>query len=452
MKRLRFCVINIRVFGQFYWRKDLSLTKKRAEKPQRIFTQRQLSRWQQQKRRQRIILVVGISIIVIVLGILGVGWYVGQYQPLHQPAIRVNDTEFNMKYYVDMLKIYSLNQPASNLPYLANDVVKSIEQNELIRQGALKLGFSASDDEVKDELKSYNLPNKDVQRDLVRTQLLIRQLLNEYFDQQVPASAEQRHIMLMLLESEQQATEISASLEKGESFTELAGEFSLGYISETNQGDFGWHPKDIFNEILDTSIVEYAFNAEVGVLSQPIYNEETSKEVGYWLIRVPDRNEEEQEAHVQAMLLGSEAEAQEVRASLEAGEEFATLAKEFSQLDGVEENEGDLGILTPGEVSPDFDEFIFDPELELGKISEPIRDENIVTQGGYWLVKVVDEDDNRKIDEDDRDLLKAKAIDEWILSLWDDPENEVDDSYLDDAKKTWAIEQAVKGLELKRGT
>jgi len=42
-------------------------------------------------------------------------------------------------------------------------------------------------------------------------------------------------------------------------------------------------------------------------------------------------------------------------------------------------------------------------------------------------------------------LLKARALDEWVFSLWDDPENEVDDSYLDDEKKAWAIEQATRG-------
>ncbi|MBA7618869.1 Foldase protein PrsA [subsurface metagenome] len=330
------------------------------------------------------------------------------------------------------------------MQYLADSAVKNIEQNELIRQGALKLGISVSDDAVKEELKSSDLPNSDINRDLVRTQLLIIKLRDEYFEQQVPVSADQRHVMAMLLESEQQATEVKARLENGESFAELAEELSLDYLSKTNQGDFGWHSKDILNELLGTTIVEYTFNSEVGVLSQPIYDEELSKAVGYWLIMVLDIDEDEEDALVKAMLLGSEEEAQDVKVRLEAGEDFATLAKELSQLDGVEENEGDLGILTPGMMSPTFDEFVFNPELKLEMLSEPLRDEDIVTKGGHWLIKVVDKDEDRPIDDNDRDLLKAKALDEWVSSLWDEPENEIDDSYLDGVKKAWAMEQATR--------
>ena len=418
--------------------------KKKAEKPQRILTKRQLSRWQQQEKRRRIILGVGIFIIVTVLAIMGVGWYIGQYQPLHRPAIRVNDTEFNMKYYVEMLKFRGEDQPASYLQNLADEVVINIVQNELIRQGALKLEISVSDDAVKKELKSSDLPNNEALRDLMRNQLLIGKLLDEYFELQVPLSAGQRHVMAMLLESEKQAIEVRARLENDESFTEVAEELTLESFSKANQGDFGWLPKEILDDLLGTSMVEYIFSAKAGVLSQPLYDEEISKGVGYWLVKVLDRNEEEEEVRIQVMLLGSEAEAQEVTGRLEAGEDFATLAKEFSQLAGVEENEGEY-MLAPGMITPILDEFVFDPETELETLSEPIRDETIATEGGYWLIKVVAEDEDRRIEAEDRDWLKAKALNEWVTSLWEDPENEVDDSYLNDEKKAWAIEQAMKG-------
>lgn len=420
------------------------MAKKKAEKPQRIVTKRQLSRWQQQKKRQRIILGVGIFIIVAVVAIMGVGWYIGQYQPLHQTAIRVNDTKFTMKYYIEMLKVSSWNQPASSLPRLADEAIVTIERNELIRQGALKLGISISDEAINEELERYSLPNEDIQRDLVETKLVISELYDQHFESQVPVFAEQVHLMAMLLESEPQATEVRARLENGESFAELAEELSLDYFSKANEGDYGWHPEVILQELLPAHILEYAFNSETGVLSQPLYDEETSKGVGYWLARVLDRNEEEEEAHVQVMLLGSEAEAQEIRERLEAGEDFATLAKEFSQLKGVEENEGEY-MLTPGMMTPSIEEVAFDPETELETISQPIRDETVGTEGAYWLIKVVAKDENRRIEKDDRDLLKSRVFDEWVSSLWDDPENEVDDSYLDAEKKAWAIEQATRG-------
>lgn len=420
------------------------MAKKKGEKPQRILTHRQRSRREQQKRRQRIILVSGIFIIAAVLSIVLVGWFLGQYQPMHQTAIRVNETEFNMKYYVEVLKLYRGEQDNSYLSYLADEAIKNIEQNELIKQAALKLGFSVSKDTVKEEIKTAELPDNDASRDLVGNQLLLKKLLDEYFDQQAPWSAEQVHLMAMLLESESQANEVRARLENGESFIRLAEELSLDYLAQSNQGDFGWHPRDILNEMLSEPLVDYAFSAEADVLSQPKYDEETSKGVGYWLVKVLDRNEDEKEAHVQVILLGNEVEAQQIRSRLEAGEDFATLAKEFSQLKGVEENEGEYE-LSPGMMSPVFDDFAFNPELKLETISEPLRDETIATDGGYWLIRVVAKDDDRQIEKDDRDFLKAKTLNEWVSSLWDNPENEVDDSYLDTEKKAWAIEQATRG-------
>jgi parvulin-like peptidyl-prolyl isomerase len=420
------------------------LAKKKAEKPQRIFTKQQLSRWQQQEKRRRIILWTGISIIVAVLAIIGVGWFLGQYQPFHKPAIRVNDTEFNMKYYIEMLKLNAQNQPASYLPSIADEVINNIEQNELIRQEALKLGFSISDDAVREELKNANMPNNEIYRDLVRNQLLINKLLDEYFDQPVPVSAEQRQVMAMLLESKPQATEVRARLENSENFTELAAELSLEPFTKANKGDLGWHPREVLNDLLDASIVENIFSAEVGILSQPLYDDEIVKGIGYWLVKVLDRNEEEEEASVQIMLIDDEAEAQEIIGRLKAGEDFAALAKEFSLLEGVEENEGEYA-LTPGMFSPVIEDYVLNPDTELETISEPIRDETITTEGGYWLIKVVAEDMNRQIEKDDRDWLKTKLLNQWLSSLWGNPENKVDNSYLDDAKKTWAIEQVLKG-------
>lgn len=252
--------------------------------------------------------------------------------------------------------------------------------------------------------------------------------------------------MAMFLESESQANEVRTRLEKGEDFTELAEEIAPRSFSILGGSDFGWRPEGVLPALLDTSVLDdYAFSADIGVLSQPIYDETKDKIVGYWLIKVTERKEDMSEAHVQAILLRDDQEALTVKDRLDAGEDFATLAKEFSQHSTSKEQGGDLGWLTPGITSPVFEEFLFDPELEIGKLSEPIRDETVRTQGGYWLVKILDIDDHREIADEDRNLLKTEALDEWVSSLWDDPENNIDDSYLTAEKKRWAVEKAMEG-------
>ena len=159
-----------------------------------------------------------------------------------------------------------------------------------------------------------------------------------------------------------------------------------------------------------------------------------------------EREEDSDLVHVQAILLGSEEEAQEVKARLETGEDFAALAEELSQHEWSKENGGDIGWSVPGTMSPAFDEFAFNSEVELETVSESIRDDTMGTTGGYWLVNVLDKDDNRKIEDDDKTLLKSKALEEWISSLWDDPENKIE-SYLDEDQKSWAIKEAMDELE-----
>ena len=418
------------------------MVKKKVEKPRREVTKRQLSHWQQQRRRQRIILGLGIFIIVAALGIVGAGWYVTQYQPLHQIVITVNSTKFDMNYYIKMLKYYGEGQPSYYMSALADEVVRYIEQNELIRQGAMELDITVSNDEIDEELKSYDPPLSKDYRDLVRAGMLISKLRDGSFEQQVPEFAEQRHIRAMFLESKSQANKVRARLEGGEDFAEVAEELSLDEFSKNKKGDLGWRPKGILTELLGTSIPDdYVFGSEVGGLSQPIYDEAKTKRVGYWLIKVLERKEELEEAHVQAILLGSEEEAQEVRSRLEAGEDFAALAEEYSQYDTSKENGGDLGWLTRDMVSPAFGEFAFNPDIELKTLSESIRDDTVVTTGGYWLAKVTDKDDYMKIEGENRDLLKAELLNEWLLALWDNAE--IDDSYLDDDNKRWAIEKAI---------
>ena len=419
------------------------MSKKKPEKPQHIMTPRQISRWEKQKKRQRIILASGIFVIVLALAFVGAGWYFGQHKPMRETVIKVNGTEFTMDYYVEMLKLEGAYHSVSDLSYVADSALQTIQQNELLKQGALALGFSIDDEEVVKELKENDLPDKKVYRDLIKHQLLTERLMDAHFDAQVPLFAEQRQVMAMMLESEAQALEVRSRLETGEDFSELAEELSLEPLTRNKGGDLGWVPRTILQDMLQTSIVDDIFSHSVGALSQPIYDDEAQKWVGFWLVEVLERDEEEEEAHVQIMLLGSESEAQDIRKELEAGAEWGPLAVEHSQLKGVAENKGEW-LVSPGEMEPVVDEYAFNLALDPGVISEPLRDETAITKGGYWLIEITDHDTERRIDTEYRAYLKTKAFDEWMATLIEDEDNEIV-SYLDAEKKSWAIEQAARG-------
>ena len=64
------------------------------------------------------------------------------------------------------------------------------------------------------------------------------------------------------------------------------------------------------------------------------------------------------------------------------------------------------------------------------------------TQGGYWLIKVVDKDDDRELDEEDRDYLLNKAFNDWVSSLWLQAGSNVDHTNLTPEVIQWAIDRA----------
>lgn len=422
--------------------------KKKVEKPKREFTRRQISSIQKQKRRQRIIFFGGVSVIAAVVLIVLIGWIMGEYIPLQKTVLKVNDTEFKTSHYIEMLKMAKEGQPDRDIQALSQIALQQMQQQEVIKQAAGKLGITVSEEEIIERLEQMGLPVTDGYITALGGQLVQSRIKTDYFGLQVLESAEQVHALAMLLEGESQALEIRERLLSGDNFTALAGEFALDYYAKNmNQGDYGWHPEIIYDVQLGSPVaIEYAFSAEPGVLSEPLYDEEKSKQLGYWLIRV-NNIPEEGSANVSAVFLSSEDEAKGIKERLEAGEALGPIADEYSDYSVSREKHGELGYVMPEQTGETFDAYVFDPEVELGKWSEPLRDENYWSTGGYWLVEVVDREDDRKISSEDRNYLIEELFNEWASGLWADPDLVVDSSFLTEELNQWAIDRVSKDIQ-----
>lgn len=423
------------------------MAKKKTQKPPRFVSKQQLSTWEKQKKRQRLIGIIGLVIIVAILVLVGVGWFLTEYQPAHEVVIRVNDTTFNMQYYTDMLALASAGQPVQFVELISGLVGQDIVRQEIIRQGAAELGITVSNDEVNQELKKAKMSASRVNKDAVKARLLAKRLIEEQFDPKVPTTAEQRHVFAMSLESEAVAQATRNRLLQGESFTEIAEKISLHEQAKTNKGDFGTHPKEIFTDFLNIKTAgEWAFNSEVGIMSPPLHDANSTKSVGYWLIKVVEREQDSDYIHVNAILAGSLEEAKEAKTRLEKGEDFAAVAREVSKLKGVAENGGDLGFIGRDEMSPTFDSYAFNKSLPLNTLSAPIRDEETTTPVVYWLVKAESKEDNAKISDADRDQFKNKELEKWVADRLLSPETKVDDSNLTEEKKKAAAFEVIKRM------
>ncbi|MGD9116695.1 MAG: peptidylprolyl isomerase [Dehalococcoidia bacterium] len=428
------------------------MAKKKHEKTHHVPTRRQRSHFKQQKRRQRIILFVSLAIVVAVLSVIGVGvyknWYLDDYKPLHETVLEVNGTEFDMEYYADMLLYYTVatGMSAEYASLFTDMTASAIERDELVKQAAAEMGVTVSDDEVRELMESTDPPVAERYRHIAVTQLIAQKLYEGFIDEQVPQRADQRHVMAMFLEGEELANEVIFRIASGVSFAEIAAELSLDETTKEAEGDLGWCPAGLLPLKVDSQVLEEnAFSLEAGAISEPIYEADKSRNLGYWLIEVVgvDREAEPVEAQTRVMLLESEALATEVLVRLDAGESFADLALEYSKHTESAENGGEY-TASPGTTTTAFDDYVFAEDVELEVVSQPIKDDESKVDGGYWVIEISEVSINRQIEEESRDLLKEEVMNQWIDSLVAD-ENNVIVNYLDDEKKQWAVSHVMGG-------
>jgi parvulin-like peptidyl-prolyl isomerase len=415
--------------------------------------------------------IVIIAAVVFLAGILSwVGYeYYEDYKsnPTREVMIEVNGVPFTMEYYVKMLDIYvdnyinftvstyldfymqaynttreetiqlltsnAISDLSNNTGNIADmitgQVADDIINGELLRQGAKNLDIEVTSEEIDAKLAELEWPNERVYQDIIRSTLL-QEKLGEYLGSQLPDTMEQAHVQAMLVESQEVADEVITKVEAGGNFTALAEEFSC---NSTIEGDLGWLPEELMPTTL---IANAAFNLTPGETIHRIYDKTAIKDIGYWLIEVTD--EEDDEIEARAMLLGSEAEAEHVKADL-VSRNFSSLAEEYSQHESKDEG-GELGWLKKGDMgSQAFDKVAFN--LTVNEVSEPVKDESVRTTGGYWLVKVVDRGDH-ELEEEIREELIDKHFNDW-LEEWS--EESTIETHLDVDKKEWAINKVLEG-------
>lgn len=122
--------------------------------------------------------------------------------------------------------------------------------------------------------------------------------------------------------------------------------------------------------------------------------------------RVPAREGQPELTDEQAL-----AKAQDLRAKIVAGADFAEVAKTESDDRGSGENGGDLGAFSPGQMVEEFDQAAF--SIPVGEVSEPIK-----TVYGYHLLLIEErgakpfEDVREQIEQAVKPEMGQKAVDD----------------------------------------
>lgn len=423
--------------------------KQRVVKPARYVSKHQLSKWQRQKRRQRITSIAGISVIAVVLLVFGLGYFNSQVRPYMRKVIEVNGTTFDMRYYINTLAVYNATYGGGQLnPQMADYVEKQIQHQELIRQGAGALGIEPDRAAAEADLKEAKVPVTRERVDMQIVSNLVDKLRDDYFKPKVPATQPQVNLQAMLLDSETSANKAKARVEAGESFNDIAGELSLDSFTRSKKGDFGWTTPHVADLLVDsTRLGDMASSAAVGELNGPAYDDSVSKDVGYWIVKVtetagdPQSDTDKPRVHAFGILAGSEDEAKSVKDKLSSGADFAELARELSQDPVSKDTGGDLGWISAANASGDLQTAAV--KMQADQVSDPIRDSGQVTSGGYWLYRVTERDDNKELGEDQTSMLVAEALNKWAEDLPADPNNKVK-SFLNEELKMFALTESFK--------
>jgi peptidyl-prolyl cis-trans isomerase SurA len=209
------------------------------------------------------------------------------------------------------------------------------------------------------------------------------------------------HIMIRpdtisMPEAKKIAEDLIARINNGEKFEELAAQYSHDQFSKDSGGDIYW----ITAGQIIPSFERAAYATEVG----SIYPEPVETRYGYHIVKVTDKQERRNKIQARHILINFVDEnnqpdtanalvlAQEIKAKVDAGEDFVTLAQTFSEDQGTAQKGGDLGFFERRMMVKEFDETAF--KLNVGEVSDIVK-----TRFGYHIIEVIDEQPYPSFDE-----------------------------------------------------
>ncbi len=270
----------------------------------------------------------------------------------------------------------------------------------LFAREARRLGFRASDEEVRREIaanpafEGFGSFSTDRYRRLLRALRLTPQ---EFEEQQRDSLVLQR--FQRFIESSVRATDFEVDklyeFEQEQvnlAFVKIASEDLVESVTVDEQGltDFYENHKEAFRipERVRFSYVTYDpvdFESEISVSEAEVreyydthkddlFTEEKQVRARHILLSVSENDSDEAKAEIRTTALG-------VLERARGGEDFAGLAEEFSEDEGTAEQGGDLGFFGLGRMVEPFEEAAF--SLDVGQISDLVE-----TTFGFHVIKV----------------------------------------------------------------
>lgn len=260
------------------------------------------------------------------------------------------------------------------------------------------------DESLKDELDEYK---RKVGASYILEKDLVEPALKKVYDQR-KTEVRASHLMLRPTperdeaQSKELANTLLDSIKNGlATFEELVQRHSDDQFSKPKDGDIFYFTA----AQLPVEFEQAAYNTPVG----EVYPEVVQTRFGSHIIKVTDRKERVPKISASHILAGYTNENGEVDSAaalekinlvmqkLKDGEDFAELAKQYSDDTGTKDNGGDLGFFERRMMVQEFDEVAFN--LSVGEISDIVQ-----TNFGYHIIKLNEIWENPSFEEDKENL------------------------------------------------
>lgn len=168
---------------------------------------------------------------------------------------------------------------------------------------------------------------------------------------------------------------------------------------------YGYTQEDIKQNIAKSLKIEKLLESDITITEEEMtaYFEENRETFSI--------KEQVKASHI---LVDSEEKAQEVIQKLSSGSDFAELAKEYSTDISNNQQGGELGYFSRGEMIQEFEDAAF--SLEAGTISKPIK-----TDFGYHIIKIEEKKEAKEANyEKSKDKVKDALFDEKLPDVYNE--------------------------------
>lgn len=388
------------------------MPKKKVQKPaaQAAMTRKQLSRWQKEKRQERLALAFVVAVVVLIVGVLGTGFFQESVAKPNAAFAKVNGVSLTTTQWAKTMVLESKNIQAeinywqNQATSLSSDPDTQAYLASLVEQQVQQLTQSQ-------QQLIWNVPDELMATELIRQECERRGITVSKADGDAALAA------LLAPSPQPVATDTLVPTP-----TPYPADAWLQSYQEILKG-------------LSMTDAEYRLLA-----LEPQIRRDRLQVV--FSQTVATSGEQIRLSHI---VTDSAEAAQDILDRLRAGEDFATLAATLSADTATAEIGGDLGWYPRDTLIQEFNQSVEDAAWGLS--AGEVVSKAVVAIGSYEILKVTEKAADRAYADDKRAILQENALNKWLDAQLISPAIE---RYLDSEKLMWVQEQVNKLLTAKK--